>query len=140
MPADAGDARIDVVTKWLSADWFDLVRSMAGDLSERPGLDAAIQCEITGGPDGDVSCSWVLAEGRPVGGSPGSVDHPDVTLTLGWADALAVHRGDLDPNVAFMQGRLKVVGSMGVLLAILAAAAAPESTDLRRRIAAVTEY
>jgi hypothetical protein len=128
------------VTTWLTADWFDLVLSMVGDLPERPGLNASIQCEITGGPAGDTSCSWVLAEGRPVGGGPGSIDHPDVTLTLGWADALAILRGDLDPNVAFMQGRLKVGGSMGVLLAILAAAGAPESRDLGRRIAAVTEY
>ena len=35
-------------------------------------------------------------------------------------------RGDLDPNVAFMQGRLKVAGSMGVMISLLTATNTPE--------------
>jgi putative sterol carrier protein len=128
------------VTKWLTTEWFDQTRSMAAALPERTGLSAAIQYQVTGGPAGDLSYYCVLEDGRPVGNGLGSVDDPEVTLTLGWDDAVAVHGGHLDPSVAFMQGGMKVAGSMAVVIRLLAAAQAPESRDLRRRIGALTEF
>jgi putative sterol carrier protein len=68
------------------------------------------------------------------------VAEADVTVSLAWADAVAVEQGGLDPTVAFMQGRLKVGGSMGVMLQLLALAAAPASQELRRAIAEFTEF
>jgi putative sterol carrier protein len=128
------------VSNWLSAEWFDETRALAADQPERPGLSARIQYEITGGPDGDVSYYWILEDGRLRDSALGAVDDPDVTVTSAREDAVAVQRGDLDPNVAFMQGRMKVSGSMGVMMTLLTATNTPESQDLRRRIAAVTEF
>ncbi len=62
----------------------------------------------------------------------------EVTLTLRWADAVDIQRDVLDPNVAFMQGRLKVSGSMAVMGELLARAQNPEWRDRRRRLAAVS--
>jgi putative sterol carrier protein len=128
------------VTKWLSTEWFDQTRTMAADQPERPGLSARIQYEITGGPEGDVSYFWILEDGRLQSSAAGTVDAPDVTLTIVWDDAAAMQRGEMDPNVAFMQGRMKVAGSMGVMMALLPVTNTPEYQDLRRRIAAVTEF
>jgi putative sterol carrier protein len=128
------------VTKWLSTEWFDQTRTMAADQPERPGLSARIQYEITGGPEGDVSYFWILEDGRLRSSAAGTVDAPDVTLTIVWDDAAAMQRGDMDPNVAFMQGRMKVAGSMGVMMALLPVTNTPEYQDLRRRIAEVTEF
>jgi putative sterol carrier protein len=113
---------------------------MAADQPERPGLSARIQYEITGGPEGDVSYFWILEDGRLQSSAAGTVDAPDVTLTIVWDDAAAMQRGEMDPNVAFMQGRMKVAGSMGVMMALLPVTNTPEYQDLRRRIAAVTEF
>lgn len=128
------------MTKWLSTEWFDQTRTMAADQPERPGLSARIQYEITGGPEGDVSYFWILEDGRLRSSAAGTVDAPDVTLTIVWDDAAAMQRGDMDPNVAFMQGRMKVAGSMGVMMALLPVTNTPEYQDLRRRIAEVTEF
>jgi predicted lipid carrier protein YhbT len=128
------------VTKWLTAEWFDETRAMAADQPARPGLSARIQYEITGGPDGDVPYFWELEDGRLVASGPGTVAGPEVTVTFTWEDAMAVHRGDLDPNVAFMQGRMKVAGSMAVMMALLPVTNTPEYRDLRRRIAEVTDF
>ena len=137
----AGDNELGcAVTKWLSAEWFEQTRAMAAEQPQHPGVSARIQYEITGGPDGDVSCYWVLEDGRPVSSASGSIDAPDVTLTMVWDDATAMHRGELDPNVAFMQGRMKVAGSMGIMMALLPATNTPEYQDLRRRITEVTEF
>jgi putative sterol carrier protein len=128
------------VLKWLSTEWFDQTREMASDQPERPGLSAHIQYEITGGPDGSFSYFWRLVDGRLEASGPGTIEDPDVTLTMAWDDAVSVHRGDLDPNVAFMQGRMKVAGSMGVMMALLPVTNTTEYQDLRRRIAEVTEF
>ncbi len=128
------------MTTWLSPPWFDQVLALAASLPERPGLSARIQEQITGGPDGDLSCYWEVVDGHPTAAAVGVIDDPDVTWTLSWSDAAAVHTGALDPNVAFMQGRMKVVGSMGVTLALLPAAREPEALDWRRQVAALTEF
>jgi hypothetical protein len=127
------------VTKWLSTEWFDRVLALASGLPGRPGLSARVQLQITGGPEGDVSCYWVLADGRPTSAGVGTVESADLTLTLAWADAAALQAGSLDASVAFMQGRMKVAGSMEVTLALLPATRSPEGQDLCRRIGEFTD-
>jgi putative sterol carrier protein len=128
------------VTKWLSTEWFDQTRAMAAEQPEHPGLSARIQYELTGGPEGDASYYWILEDGRLTSSALGPIDDPEVTLTIGWADAMAMQRGELDPNVAFMQGRMKVAGSMGVMMALLPVTNTPEYQALRQEIAAVTDF
>jgi putative sterol carrier protein len=128
------------VTRWLSDAWFEQARTAAVALAERPGLTARVQRQIIGGPDGDVACYWVLEDGRPTAAAIGAVDSPDVTLTLSWSDAAAIQSGSLDPSVAFMQGRMKVVGSMAVTMDLLQVAREPDGQALLRQMAAFTEY
>jgi hypothetical protein len=128
------------VTKWLTAEWFDETRAMAAEEPVRPGLSARIQGQISGGPDGEVTCHRVFEDGHLVSRGLGAIKGPDVTLSVAWGDAMAMQRGDLDPNVAFMRGTLKVAGSMGVMLPLLRAVHTPEYEDVRRRIADVTEF
>lgn len=128
------------MAKWLTQPWFDETRAMVADLPLAPGLTALLQFDVTGGPQGEVTYHWALEDGRLASGAEGTADAPDVTVTMGWDDAAAVQRGDLDPNVAFMQGRMKVAGSMAVMLALLPKVNTPELQDLRRRIAAATSF
>jgi len=127
------------VSEWLSAEWFDETRDLRRALPPLGDLSARLQVDVTGGPERLVTCHWVLDGGRVVDCGPGGLEDPDVVLTLSWDDALAVHRGDLDPNVAFMQGRLKVAGSMGVMVELLPALRRPEWQEARRRAAATTQ-
>jgi predicted lipid carrier protein YhbT len=128
------------VSTWLSEEWFEQTRTMAEDQPERPGLSARMQYEVTGGPDGDVRYYWVLVDGRLAESGLGRVGDPDVTLTTNWADAVAIQTGELDPNVAFMQGKMKVAGSMSLMMELLPVTNTPEYQDLRRRIAEVTHF
>jgi putative sterol carrier protein len=87
-----------------------------------------------------VSYYWVLRDGRLTDSAGGTVADPDVTLTMAWDVATAMQRGELDPNVAFMQGRMKVGGSMSVMMSLLPVTNTSAYQDLRRRIAAVTDF
>jgi putative sterol carrier protein len=128
------------VTKWLTAEWFDETRAMAAEQPVRAGLSARIQCHISGGPEGEVTCHRVYEDGHLVSRGLGRVEDPDVTLTVPWDEATAMQRGDLDPNVAFMRGTMKVVGSMGVILSLLPAVRTPGFQHLRRRMADLTGF
>jgi putative sterol carrier protein len=128
------------VTKWLTAEWFDETRAMAAEEPAEPGLSARIQCQIGGGPVGEVTCHEVLDDGHLVSRGLGAIKGADVTLSVTWGDAMAMQRGDLDPNVAFMRGALKVAGSMGLMLSLLPVTHTPEYQDVRRRIADITEF
>jgi predicted lipid carrier protein YhbT len=128
------------VSRWLSEEWFERTRAMAEDQPARPGLTARIQHEVTGGPDGDVRYYCVVVDGRLTQSALGRVDQPDLTLTTAWADAVAIQTGDLDPTVAFMQGKLKVAGSMSLMMELLPETNTAEHQELRRGIAELTDF
>lgn len=108
------------MSEWLSEAWFEELRQVLADQPEHPGASARVQFVLVGGPDGEVRYFWVVEDGRVVACSLGDLlDDAELTLTESWEDALAMQRGELDPSAAFMQGRIKVGGSMTRLLALL---------------------
>jgi putative sterol carrier protein len=117
------------VAKFLSAEWLDLVRAAT------PAIGTRIDCTISGAPDVDVK---VHIDDGDVG--LGLLDDADVSLTLPYPEALQIARGELQPSVAFMQGRMKTAGDPGRLLAVLAATATPDFQDRLERVASATEF
>ncbi len=71
-------------------------------------------------------CRWSSDGPGPL--LPGCDGEPDLTLTIGTDDAYRVRRGELDPSVAFMQGKLKSTGDNALLLSILDWSATPAYT------------
>ncbi len=128
------------MSTWLTDEWFEETRALAATQPKRPGLSARMQFIVTGGADGEVRYYWVLEDGLLSQSGVGDVDDADVTLTTARSDAMAIAKGDLDPNVAFMQGRMKVSGAMGIMMRLLPATNTPEYQELRRRIADITEF
>jgi hypothetical protein len=84
------------------------------------GVNGTVAVEATGSGGGTYWRTW--ADGVPVAGGSGKPPGvPDLSLTLPDADARAFWQGEWSASVAFMRGRLKVAGSMEVLLPLLAA-------------------
>jgi putative sterol carrier protein len=74
---------------------------------------------VTGGPNGEVRYALTIADGRLASATLGEDPDAEVTLTQTYADAVLIAQGSLDGNVAFMQGRVKVVGDMGKVMALM---------------------
>ena len=102
-------------------------------------LDGLVRVDVTGGSDGDVAVHLVFDHGRLAALTGGAGGSPAATLTLAAGDARAVVGGSLDLSVAFMQGRLKVAGDMGMVLEVLALAATADARDRLSRVAGPTD-
>lgn len=128
------------MAKWLTQEWLDEGRALAEGQPERPGASARMQYVITGGPDGDVRYYWVLENGKLLESQLGELEEAEVTLTQTYEDAKRIQKGELDPNAAFMQGRVKVTGNMAKLMALLPITNSKEYKQLQQQILETTEF
>ena len=128
------------MAKYLSQEWLDESRKMAEDQPVRPGATAKMQYVVTGGPDGDIKYYWVLEDGKLLESQLGEIADGDFTLTMTYDDAKKVQQGELDPNAAFMQGRMKVTGNMAKLMSLLPLTNSPENRARQDQIREITEY
>ena len=125
---------------YLSQSWHDRARELAGTFPEHPGLSVRMACVVSGGPDGDLRYFQITENGRVVAQALGDCENPDFTFTVSWADSVSVQKGELDPNVAFMQGRMKVSGNMGKVMALLPLTLSPEYQAMQAELQKQTEY
>jgi hypothetical protein len=99
------------MSAFLSDEWFALVREAGSSLPAVPGLSLVMQHVVAGAPQAKKLQAFLeVRDGQVVDAQLGKRD--DATCALAWdyADALAVLRGELDLDVAFMRGDLKVDG------------------------------
>ena len=125
---------------FLSDEWLELVRSLGAELPERPGATARVQHVVTGGPDGEVRYVHTIVDGRTTSLAAGGDDGADVTFTNTYADARSLAQGELDPSVLFMQGRTKMAGDMGKVLALMPVVRSDEQRALLATASKQTAY
>lgn len=85
----------------------------AFDPSAAQGVDADVQLHAGGEGGGDYVLA--IADGA-ASVRAGLVDEPAVRLTVSAEDWIAIIKGELDPARAFMTGKLKLSGDMGLLM------------------------
>ncbi len=128
------------MAKFLSQEYMDLQKTLSEDQPERPGTTARMQYVVTGGPDGDIRYFWVLEDGKLLEAALGDKDDAEVTLTQTYDDAVKIAKGELDPNAAFMQGKIKVTGNMQKLMQLMPLTNAPEYKELQKALRGQTEF
>jgi hypothetical protein len=125
------------VTAPTTDEWAEAARAEFATLAGAPTLAGTVQVDVTAGSAaGALTVRATFDAGRLTGFGVGPAETPDAILTLTGADAVAVAGGDLAPSVAFMQGRMKVAGDMGLVLDLLALSATTAAGEARARLAA----
>jgi hypothetical protein len=129
------------MAKYLSQDWLDQGRKLAESQPERPGATARMQYVVTGAPGGeDVKYYWVLENGKLLESKVGEIPDADFTLSMTYDDSVKIQKGELDANAAFMQGRMKVTGNMGKLMALMPLTQSPEYKQLQTDLLNITDF
>ncbi|MFM7717984.1 MAG: SCP2 sterol-binding domain-containing protein [Actinomycetota bacterium] len=107
---------------FLSEEWLAEVEARL-NASEafraKATADATIQ-QVVPGPDGERRY-WIRIEGGAVRVGSGDAADADVTITQDLVVATAMAKRELNPVTAFMTGRLKVAGDMGLLMKLQSA-------------------
>lgn len=122
------------MTAFLSQEWLDALVVAGGRLPERRGASARLQHVVTGSPDGEVRYHVSIVDGRVEAATLGTTDEAALTCTTTFADARRLALGEVGAHEAFMQGRLKVAGSTGLVMDLLPML---DSDDYRRAVAEV---
>ncbi|HJR26807.1 MAG TPA: SCP2 sterol-binding domain-containing protein [Acidimicrobiales bacterium] len=129
------------MVRHLSEDWVALHTKVGGGLPERPGASARLQHVVTGAPDGEVAWSLVLEDGRVADAAVGRDDDAaDCTFLITHPDSVLIARGELDLHAGFMQGRVKMSGDMGRLMAVLPCTQSDEFRAALAEVASTTEF
>ena len=109
-----------MAVKFLSPEWAEQVKTaLNADDAFRTAAGSAsatLQQEITG-PDGETRYWIVISDGR-IDMGVGDVENPDATIAQSYDTAVALARSELNPVTAFMTGKIKVNGNMGMLLGL----------------------
>lgn len=90
---------------------------LAANPSALSGIEATYQFVLTGEGGGE----WLMelgTERRSV--REGHADSPQCTLTMDAGEFMSMVAGQLNPMMAFMTGKLKVAGEMGLALKLQA--------------------
>ena len=125
----------------LSEDWLALQAKVGGALPERAGATARLQHVVTGAPDGEVVYSLVFRDGRVVDVALGRDDDAaDCSFLVTHPDSVLIAKGELDLHAGFMQGRVKMSGDMGRLMAVLPCTQSDEYRAALAEVASSTEF
>jgi putative sterol carrier protein len=108
-----------VSVKFLSEEWASNVQ---GALNTHQGFkgaiansDLALQFNVSGAPDGDVSY-YMKAAGGTAEMAIGTLEGADVTVGQNYDTAVSIAKGELNTQTAFMTGKLKVAGNLAKLM------------------------
>ena len=109
-----------MTVKFLSSEWAEALKTELnasdGFKEAATGKTAAIQQVIDGG-EGDTHY-WIRIADDTIDLGVGDVESPDATITQSYDTAVALAKSELSPVTAFMTGKIKIAGNMGLLLGL----------------------
>ena len=110
--------------RFLSDEWATAVMDAANadeEFTKAAGTTSARVQQIISRDGGEPAHYWTIVDGGKIQLGVGDVENPDATITQGYDTAVALARREANPVTAFMMGKIKVDGNMGLLMGLAGA-------------------
>jgi putative sterol carrier protein len=109
-----------VGVKFLSEEWAKAITESLNSSEDfkkaATGQQAKLQQVVSDAPDsGEVKYYFTL-EGGAAEVAVGELSDAEATITQNYETAVAINKQELNPQAAFMQGKLKIAGNMMKLM------------------------
>lgn len=105
---------------FLTTDWLTeltaTVNAHDGFKQAIANVDLTLQFVVPDAPAGSEGQYYIEVAGGHATAAAGDATEPDCTITNDYATAVAVSKGELNTQMAFMTGKLKVTGNMAKLM------------------------
>ena len=91
-------------------EWTAAAAAALAELPPIAGLGAVVEYTISGGPGGRVCLTAEVSDGIVSKFELGASADPDVAVSVGHADAVAILTAELTSDAGYMSGAVKVEG------------------------------
>lgn len=108
------------MAKFLSDEWFGeadaAVKSDPTFTAAAAGKDLGVQFVVSDGADGGELQYHLSIVGGASSIAKGELDGADVTVTSDYETSVGIAKGELNTQMAFMTGKIKVAGNLATLM------------------------
>jgi len=108
------------LAKFLTKEWMEALKSTINQdddfTSATASVDLTLQFETTDAPDGTEGTYYLVIKEGVLDAAPGPADEPDATISNDYETAVALSNGELNTQMAFMTGKMKVSGNMAKIM------------------------
>lgn len=108
------------MAKFLTKEWLEaLTETVNADeafTSAVANVDLTLQFEIADAPEGTESTYYMAIKDGRLAAAPGTTDEADATIGQDYETAAAISKGELNTQMAFMTGKMKVSGNMAKIM------------------------
>jgi putative sterol carrier protein len=108
------------VAKFLTAEWLseltETVNAHEGFKTAIADTELKLQFEVPDAPEGTEGRYYMAIVDGEAEAAAGDTEDPDATISNDYETATAISKGDLNTQMAFMTGKMKVSGNMAKLM------------------------
>lgn len=105
-----------MAVKFLSEDWAtEVTETLQAHEQFKASADMSVQFVVSDAPEGEVKF-YLDATGDDPVQALGDLENADVTITSNYETTSAIFSGELNTQMAFMTGKIKVNGNMAKLM------------------------
>lgn len=108
-----------MAVKFLSTEWADAVKAALNSSADFKEAAANQKATVQQVINGDTQTHyWIVIADGTIDMGVGDASAPDATITQSYDTAVGLAKGSVSAVTAFMTGKIKVTGNMGMLLGL----------------------
>ncbi len=108
------------MAKFLTKEWLEALTSAVNQnetfTTAIASVDLTLQFEVTDAPEGTEPTYHLTIKDGGLAAGAGPAEDPDATISNDYATAVAISKGELNTQMAFMTGKMKVSGNMAKIM------------------------